>query len=306
LKEGLQEHQAKKKRAERIILLGLPFLGFGILAAVLGTTEALGEWAVTVGVVLIIFAVLVFVLGFALFQRFETNFKHEFLKDYLSGLVEEGEFVPQKGFGKIQGLDPADVYNTEFIERADRFYSYDFFRGKIDGVDFVSSDVKLQRIEYETYRDKDGKIRRRKKYVTYFHGRVFHFDFNKDFDGHVLVLERYKPQTRRKYQKVEFESVDFNKKFRTLATREHTAFYILTPHFMESLMKIEKNHPGNLGFSFIDNKLYFAIHTGKPTFSVRPFRRLDEKLLEKFREDVGLIHNLVDELKLNRKIFKED
>ena len=56
-------------------------------------------------------------------------------------------------------------------------------------------------------------------------------------------------KAKRKYKKVKLESVQFNKKFKTYATSEHNAFYVLTPHFMEALMAFEQKNKGKIYFS---------------------------------------------------------
>jgi hypothetical protein len=192
--------------------------------------------------------------------------------------------------------------STEFLKRPDRIKSEDYLAGELDGVKFVSSDVILQDRRV-THTSKGGTHTR---YVTYFHGRIFRFDFNKAFKGSVQVLESYSPKSRRHFENVSLESVDFNKIFKTYATNAHTAFYILTPHFMESLMSLEKKHPGNLGFSFLDTQLHVAIHNRQSAFSIRPFSKMDTTLLSRFDEDLNIIYDIVDDLKLNKDIFKEE
>jgi len=299
LKRDLAYYQKRKSFAEIGVVAGILLMALFVLLSIV--TEFMEFYTI----LMVLGLVLIFV-GTGLFQWTQRKFKQEYLKSYLSDLIEDGEFIPKKGFNRVQGLHPNDVYMSEFIERADRYYSYDYLHGVIDGIKFQSSDVHLQRLEYRTYTDSKGNRKRKRQYVTFFKGRVFHFDFNKNFDGCVLVLERYRPRSNRKYKKVELEYVDFNKKFKTFTTKEHTAFYILTPHFMESLMKVEKENPGNVGFSFIDNKLYFALHKNRSTFSLRPFRKIDERYLQSIHDEVEMIYNMVDDLKLNRNIFKED
>ncbi len=299
MQKDLAPYQKRKNMAEIGFVAGFLFIIVFVVLNVAFEYMTFYALFLIIGILLVLF-------GIGLFQWTQRKFKQEFLKTYLSDLIENGEFVPRKGFSRVQGLQPIDVYRSEFIEQADRFYSYDYLHGIIDGIKFESSDVHLQRLEYRTYTDSKGNTRRKRQYVTYFKGRVFQFDFNKNFDGCVLVLERYRPRSSRKYKKVDLESVDFNKKFKTYTTKEHTAFYILTPHFMESLMKVEKDNPGNVGFSFIDNKLYFALHKNRSTFSLRPFRKIDDRYLKSIHDEVEMIYEMVDDLKLNRNIFKED
>lgn len=222
-----------------------------------------------------------------------NRFKKKFLKHHLESKFDECTYNPSKG------LPLHEVMQCGFLKEPDRIKTEDYLSGKIEDVWFRTSDVKLQ--EKKIYYS-DGKTR--SKWETYFNGRVFKFDFNKTFKGKLHVLERFKPLTNDRFEKVEMESVDFNKTFNTYATESLTAYYILTPHLMESIRKIEKKHPGQLGFSFDGTELNVAIKTHRTSFRVFPFQSLNKDLLEKFDEDLDMIFDIVKELKLNRKVFK--
>ncbi len=292
--EELRVHQDKKKQSEIISVIGLFLAILGFLAfAIFGEGRNV---LFNLGLVVFFLGLITFIVGLVKFNGTITKFKKTFLKDYFSSIIEDGDYYPKKS------LSQNEVYSCGFIKRADRFKGSDYLSGKIDGIEFESSDVHLQ--ERQTYTDSKG--RRKTRYVTFFKGRVFKFDFHKPIEHRLQVLERYRPRDGIKYKKVELESIDFNKKFKTYSTDPHTAFYVLTPHFMESIMKIEKNHPGQLGFSFMAEKLYFAINNNKSTFPIYPFVKIDERLVDTFKEDIEMLYELVDDLKLNKKIFKEE
>ncbi|MGM0435755.1 MAG: DUF3137 domain-containing protein [Bacillota bacterium] len=283
--DNILEPLNKKKKVSEILMAtgGFVLIG-GVLLFITGNTF----------IVMIVGAVLLFI-GLAYFNHVGTIFKRKVLKKHLEEKIENCVYAPKKGLNKHE------IMNTEFLKRPDRIKSEDYLAGELDGVKFVSSDVVLQERQV-THTSKGTRTR----YVTYFHGRVFRFDFNKEFKGAVQVLESYRPKTRRNFEKVSLESIDFNKTYKTYATDAHTAFYILTPHFMESLMSLEKKHPGNLGFSFLESHLHVAIHNRKSSFSIRPFSKLDTSLLKRFDEDLNIIYDIVDDLKLNKDIFKEE
>ncbi len=280
----LEPLNKKKKVSEIIMALGGVTLVGGVLLFISGNTF----------IVMIIGAIVLFI-GLGYFNHVGTLFKSKVLKKHLEEKIENCVYNPKKGLNKHE------IMNTEFLKRPDRIKSEDYLSGELDGVKFVSSDVVLKERRV-THTSKGTRTR----YVTYFHGRVFRFDFNKDFKGSVQVLESYRPKSRRNFEKVSLESVDFNDTYKTYATDDHTAFYILTPHFMESLMALEKKHPGNLGFSFLDSHLHVAIHNRRSSFSIRPFTKLDKDLLTRFDEDLNIIYDIVDDLKLNKDIFKEE
>ncbi len=120
------------------------------------------------------------------------------------------------------------------------------------------------------------------------------------------VLEGAKPVRNRKYTKVKLESIQFNKKFKTYATSEHSAFYVLTPHFMEALMKFEQKNKGKIYFSFIDNVLNIGINNYVDTFELKIFKTLDSTVFDSFKRELLVIKDVITELKLNNNIFKKE
>ncbi len=289
MNEKLQKFQLEKKSIEKKVLIGgaISLLSIVIFVA----TMNYGPY----GLILLIPGVVYMIMGSSKFGKLSKRFKNEVLRDVISGFVENGIFDPDRG------LDMNTVYNTEFLKRADRSHTEDYLSGKIDGVEFISSDVKLE--ERHVEHTKNGT---RTYYVAYFLGRIFEFDFNKSFEGYLQVLEGAKPQSRRKFQKVKLESVVFNKKFKTYSTNDHTAFYVLTPHLMEALLSFEQNNKGKIYFSFIGSKLYVGINNFKDTFELKMFKVLDESSFEEFKKELFVIKEVVTELKLNNNIFKKE
>lgn len=287
--ENLEQMNEQKKKAERKTIIGGVLLILGVASFLL-----LGEVGMVIGVISFITGLVFLGIGSFAFKKLSDTFKQEVVGKLVTKFVDNGVFNPN------QGLSQNQVYSTEFLKRADRFHSEDYLSGSMDGVSFVSSDVQLE--ERHVEHTKNGT---RTYYETYFKGRVFVFDFNKPFDGYLQVLERGRPLSRRKFSKVKLESVVFNKKFRTFATSEHSAFYVLTPHLMEALLEFEKKNKGVIQFSFIDNLLYIAINNSRDTFELQMFRPLNEETFEEFKRDLLVIQEVITELKLNRNIFKK-
>lgn len=291
LEDKYAKFNIEKKKSERSIIIGGIILAIGVIIAL-----ALSETSQS-GMVLgfIVGAVgLVFLgIGGTSFGKLKRNFKTTVLAKMFK------ELIPDITYNPDQGLSQEVVYSTDFLKRADRFHSEDFLSGQIDGVDFISSDVKLE--ERHVQHTKNGT---RVYYVTYFLGRIFRFEFNKEFVGSLQVHEAGSPRSRG-YNKVKLESIDFNKKFKTYATEDITAFYILTPDIMESIFNLEKRHPGRIGLTFQGDHLYVAINNNKDTFEVQLFRKIDESMIKEFEKDLLVIKDFIMTLKLNNNLFKK-
>ena len=291
--ENIEKYAAIKVKAEKKVKIGLAILLGGVVIAAIVFALA-PDIALFVGIPIGFGGIIYAIIGTSEFNKLSKTFKQEVVSKLVASFVDDGVFNPNAGLSQSQ------VYSTEFIKRADRFHVEDYLSGKMDDVGFVSSDVVLE--ERHVRHTKNGT---QTYYETYFKGRVFIFDFNKPFEGYLQVLESGRPLSKRKFQKVKLESVVFNKKFKTFSTSEHSAFYVLTPHFMESLLEFEKNNKGNISFSFIDNFLHIGINNFRDTFELKMFRTLDESTFDEFKQELLVIKDVITELKLNRSIFKK-
>lgn len=282
----------KKKSIERQTIIGFIVLAIGVIIFLAMMSS--GSQSVILG--FIIFGVGIVLAGVSAskFKKLSNSFKDEVLVDMFERLLPGTKYLPN------QGLNEHQVYQTEFLKRADRFYSEDYISGKVGDVGFISSDVRLE--ERHVQHTKNGT---QVYYVPYFIGRVFHFQFNKEFDGYLQVLEAGSPLSSRRFQKVKLESIDFNKKFKTYATEEITAFYILTPDIIESIMNLERRNPGRIGLSFSGDTLYIAINNNKDTFELKMFKPIDQSLVEEFKQDLLVIEDVITAMKLNNKLFKQ-
>ncbi|AIO19154.1 hypothetical protein KQ51_01277 [Candidatus Izimaplasma bacterium HR1] len=284
----LEKYVERKKKAEKRIIIGAAIILIGALGLLIG--QDYGFIILIIGVIVGgVFAG----LGANDFQKLSKTFKVEVISGLMESLVDNGKYDPHFGLSQTQ------VYSSEFLKRADRYHSEDFLSGSMEDVNFVSSDVKLE--ERHVRHTKNGT---ETYYETYFLGRLFVFEFNKSFDGYLQVLEGARPTVNRKYKKVKLESVQFNKKFKTYSTSEHSAFYVLTPHFMEALLNFEKKNRGKIYFSFIDNMLYIGINNFIDTFELKMFRKLDNTVFAEFERDLLVIKDVIIELKLNNSIFQ--
>jgi hypothetical protein len=217
-------------------------------------------------------------------QAAASEFKDQLMTNVLA------EFFTSVSHDKHKGLSLVDVMASELLSKPDRFYSNDLILGEYQGVDFRLSDVTLQRV---TSNGKTTTV------TTYFRGPVMVFDFHKDTDGKLIVQETMRGELFTKYKRIKLESVAFNKTFHTYSTKDQLAFYILTPHFMERLLRLEDEIGGNFYFSFIDGKMYVALYNNKDLFEVNMFGTINEKIYEQFYYEIKIVKDLIEELRLN-------
>ena len=194
----------------------------------------------------------------------------------------------------------------------DIYESNDYVKGKYKDINFEASDIHIQ----DRYTDSDGNTH----YTTLFRGQWFIFDFNKTFKADLQVCQKsfnnarhgkgifglFEPKDE-KFQKVELEDIDFNKKFNVFAQSPVEAFYVLTPNTMEKIKTLDNQIKGSLLFCFINNKLHVGIASNKDLFEVSPYKKVDiEKAEQSVLAEMNEITQFVDVLNLDNTLFRRE
>ena len=276
----------KRKSCVKIVV-------FGYIIAVVGALLTFGLYENQfIGFIVLVIGGILLISGYGNFSSISKDFKNKYLKELIKETFENSSYFPNKG------VNVNDVYSSDLVKKADRYHTEDLITGTFDGVNFMTSDVKLE--ERHVRRTKNGT---QVYYVTYFLGRYFSFDFPKDFKSKILVTEGSLMTWFSSYKKIELESVEFNKKFNIYTKNEHDAFYVLTPHLMESILQLEKQNPGSIGLTFTGNRLIVLINNGINTFELSLFKRVDQTVINNLNRDLAVIKKIINDLKLNRKIF---
>lgn len=260
-----------------ILFLPVPFLGFplflgGIVASVIADRRVV--------------------------KPYKAAYKEQLVKGLLSEKIENLRFVPNSGISKDV------VESTDMMQLGNRYYTNDLIEGTYNGVRFSQSDILIQ---HHTSNGKSSHT------TTYLKGRWLIFDFNKKFLCDLQVRDRdfsYAKKSggwfsdRDKTEKLETESVTFNRHFKVYAENDSEAFYILTPHFMEALLKAKVQTGGEVLFCFVDSKLHVAVNNKADSFEPPVWTPIDQESARRaILGDMRLITDLVDTLSLDDRLF---
>lgn len=238
-------------------------------------------------------------------KRYTLAFKEFFVKSSLEKVFTDLKYIPESG------ISPSVIRNTGMMYMGDRYSSEDFVSGKYKDIGFCQADVHIE----EEHQSTDSEGHTTTYYVTIFKGRWMIFDFNKTFKANVQVCQKgfgnnkvinsiFSKSTR--YQKIQMESTDFNKRFLVYAQDAHDAFYIITPHIMEKIIKLSGDSKGKILLCFINNQLHVGLYDNKDSFEPSScFSTIDtEKVIENVLSDIKKITMFVDELELDNDLFK--
>lgn len=209
-----------------------------------------------------------------------------------------------KEFNSDYGIPVSAIKNTRMMKMGNTYSSNDFLRGEYKNIAFSQSDVTISEEHYTG---------RQKTSVTYFKGRWMIFDFNKNFDCDLLVHDKSfnyadhrKSLFSKEFEKIRFENIEFNKTFESYTNNEQEAFYIITPHIMDSMTELREKTNGALIFCFCRNQLHIGVNNRRDAFEPPIFRSIDvESAISDISYDVSIITRFVDELNLDRKVYKK-
>lgn len=188
------------------------------------------------------------------------------------------------------------IESTRMMNMGDVYSSNDYVVAKYNGIPFQQADVHIQKVSS----DSDGGT----NYETIFRGRWIIFDFNKHFERRLLVEGRQfgcaQISIRDKFQKINLESGEFNKKFRVLAQDGFETYYLLDPAVMERMQRLSDLYNNRIMICFADSKMHIAINNSTDSFEPpSPRRPIDEQAeFNKVLNDIKVITDIVDELKL--------
>ena len=293
----LQSIEKKRKeiylKRNKNLLYAILFLIATVIMFVLGTQLEV-TFLFILGVVLAIGA-------FIFFGKVNSNqvtFKKIIKKELIHTLLqEEFDDVVYEPKNKI---DMVRINDVGMVRKPDRYYGEDYIKGNYKGVGFEVSDVDLkQRVER---RDRNGHVH--VSYETYFKGRWYIYTFKKVFKEVLKVVEgRGSYANKRGLEKLDTESIAFNKKFTILATSKKFGFYIINSRMIEKLLELEKLHRGSILYCIKNNELHVGVNDRKNYMEFKLNTPINEDTLKVFMSDIELIPAIINEFNLDSTKF---
>ncbi|MGD9909094.1 MAG: DUF3137 domain-containing protein [Candidatus Izemoplasmatales bacterium] len=224
-------------------------------------------------------------------KKLSNSFKSIYVKEELE------KVLPGSQYDALKGFDESEVLGSKLRKKSDRYHSEDLITGTYEDVRFRSADVHQQDVH------SNGKTT---TVVTVFQGRIYEFDFPKPFYYNLLVLQPMQFRPFEGYDKIKLESIEFNSNLKVYAKDDHEAFYILTPQFMEKLLKLDREYSDKITFSFLDRKLFIAINSRIDYFDIKPFKPVSQELVNSYKEEFEAMISFIKDLKLNEHLFREN
>ncbi len=234
-------------------------------------------------------------------------------KDVLSKKIDIIKYVPN------------NFMNQDFIKKCmilpkyDRINGSDYISGTYKGVKFTYCDLHMEWADKER---EDGRTRT--TYRTNFKGPLITIDLGQKIEGYVRIKERKTPRKEKNFLSdvfsgaadvldiktenniIEVESVEFNNQFEIKSTNDQMAFYILTPDFLESIVKADELAQGYTNIEFRGKDAVITINNGVDSFELNKTiynkNRL-EKSRQTVRNDLNRVLGIIDKILEKDKLF---
>ncbi|EDZ61275.1 putative Galanin [Sulfurimonas gotlandica GD1] len=257
-----------------------------------------------------------FFIGFGYFALGAIIYKF-LIKDYTT------EFKQSVIKPLIHAIDDKLSYNSnhhvtehiftrsDLFSEPDRMNGNDYVRGNIDGTKIEFSDIHAEK------RHKNSKGQ--ESWSTIFKGLFIVAEFNKNFHGKTLVLPDTAQSTfgnlignwlqSNNFSRDELVKMDdnnFEKEFVVYSSDQIEARYILSHSLMKKLLDFKNKSEHPVYISFIGNHIHMAVYYDKDLFEPSVFRSLLEyKIAMEYVKTLHLAISIVDELKLNQKLWSK-
>jgi len=287
----------RKKRLKNFNILFFIGLTFLVASIVLFLIEYFNKHVESiVSIIGLVIGIILILLAFGI-----NNHGYEkFVKDNLEKIIMNDVFKNNKfTYDEKNGCSFTEMNYSGIFQNPDEFQSTDTIRSTYKDVEFVLSDYVFTRIVVTT----DAKGNTTTHRYPY-PGRYLSFHLERNFESGVAIIEKknnpdvfhlnlYK-------NKIDFESIEFNKKFQITASDKEKAFYLIRPKEIMDFLDFQKKYKGNISNVFVNNMVYFIIADVAIDFHYSFFKKISELQIADIRAYYELPLKIIDSFSLNR------
>lgn len=301
LRELLLPLEDQRKKIKKGGVYGFVLLGLAIVFLIAGISSQLSA-VIIIAIVVFVTSIILLIIFANRLKKFTGRFKTQIVSRIIAFIDPSLRYSPG------QFIAEADYKNSGlYLTSPDRYKGDDYVEGTHDKTFFCFSELHT---EEQVSNGKESS------WETIFKGLFIIADFNKHFSGRTYVWSENKPQLNflnklftsfaSGLEKVKLESTDFEKRFIIYSNDQVEARYILTPSFMERLVRLQQMTSDDASMSFVHTKIHLAIPMKKELFEPSVFSANDFSRLEQFRSTIQIVYEIIDELKLNERLWTKE
>ena len=215
-------------------------------------------------------------------EQFNNDYKEKFVNKMLENFIEELDYIPLKSLSR-------NVFDeAKYGGRYNKYYSDDYFEGKINNKKIVMADLNVQ--EEIKKKDKDGN--ETTETTTIFNGLFGKINLSKSINTTIYVTREYGFFDE---QKLEMDSYEFEKAFSVYAENKITAMQLLTSDVQEDILELYNKYKIDFNIIIRNDKMYVLFETGS-MFEIFSTRNNPNEVLEEYFEIMKFIYKLVDKI----------
>jgi hypothetical protein len=294
LTEILNPLEQERKKIAVTGLLTYFFIGATIILLII-TVSQHSEWTGIAAFICLLLMIVLLVRFYYKRKDYVRGFKEKIIRRIIEFIDTSLSYKPG------MCINRNDYENSGlFLKTPDRYQGDDYIEGKRDKTFFCFSELHTE------YKVNTGKS---SYWETIFRGIFFIADFNKKISNRTYVWSSENPQLNfftktfssfsRNLEKVTLESNDFDKEFIVYGSDQVEARYILTPSFMERMMKLRETMGSGISFSFVDTNINVAVPIKENLFEPKIFSANDYQKLGDYYNTIYIVFDIIDELHLN-------
>lgn len=231
-------------------------------------------------------------------KGYDTYVKNNLEKIIMNDVFKDSKYT----YVENNGISFKEMNYSGVFANPDDFKTSDTIRSTYKTVEFVLSDYVFTRIVTTT--DSKGNTT---THEYPYPGRFMSFHLERNFASGVAIIERrnnpdvihhnlYK-------EKVDFESIDFNKKFCATASDKTKAFYLIRPKEIMDLLDLEQTYKGNISNIVVNNMVYFILADVSIEFHYSIFKPINDTQMKDIRAYYELPLRIIDRLNLGNDKF---
>lgn len=216
--------------------------------------------------------------------QFNKDYKDKVINKMLENFIEELDYIPLKSL-------PSNIYDeAKYGGHYNRYYSDDYFEGKINNQKIVMADLLVQ----EETKTKDKDENEETETTTIFNGLFGKINLDKSINCNMTIAKDYEFSFFNK-QKLEMDSYEFEKAFNVYTDNNIISMQLLTSDIQEDILALYNKYKINFHISIMHNKMYVLFNTGS-MFEVFSTKNSPNEVLEKYFEIMKFIYNLVNKI----------
>ena len=224
---------------------------------------------------------------------FTDSFTFKFKRKVIRSIVESCGLTYHPG-GFVENDYLYMIYDFDI----DKYSGNDLIFGQIEGVRVKFSDVEAISIKEDWQGNKTHRV--------LFAGLLFVADFPKRLKAVTQICSGTDDFRDYGGKRARMDDAEFERYFRVYATDQIEARYALTPSLMENLKLLKMRFHRPINIVLTGDKICMAIRTGRDNFEPDLRRPLVGKGANRFyKDEIGGFLHIVEELRLNRKIWAD-